>query len=123
MATSIIKSLRSKVQYTPILPRDTITDIYENYSVRNGSMVNIRCRFKVSAHSGGNSYINTYGTLPFGSAIYGEHGMWTDENTGESGTLVGSNNHNVWFHSNGAPISLASRVGHDIWVTIVYWEE
>ena len=99
-------------------------NVIDNYAVRNGSCVNVRCVFVVGTHTGGNSYIDMQ-ILPFGTTCRGEHGIWWDESGDEAGVLKGSLNHNMWLTnpSTGANMSLASKQGHTIFINYTYYLE
>ena len=111
-----------EASWTISLPRDTISEAYDCYAVRTGNIVQCRGRFKITANSGGNSYIDGNCFPKFGmSTIHYTWGVWNSETTDYSGTLHGSNNSNVWFVKDGVHVAMGSQYQNNyIWVGLTY---
>ena len=125
MASGSTKVFQSKIRFTPSFPRDTLTNVTDNYAIKNGSCVNVRCTFTLGQHGSGNSYIDMEHALPFGTSAKGSYGFWLDETGNTGGVLKSSLNNNLWFvePSTGANISLASKQGNMIIIRYTYFLE
>lgn len=106
--------------WTPVLGRDTISELYDSYAVRSGNIVQCRCRFKLAAHNGGMSYLDASCLPVFGKVPHFSFGNWDGETNDKSGGMHGSNNNNIWFEEAGAHISFGNYVGQTIWLGFTY---
>lgn len=107
--------------WTPTLARDTISELTSAYASREGNIVQCTAKFKVTAHSGGNSYIDASCLPNFGKTIVYTWGVWNSETVDNSGILHGSNNGNVWFVKGYEHFALGTAYANNyIWLSLTY---
>lgn len=120
MASGTIEHQNSIVDWTPVVPRSTYSDLNENKVYKSGNIVVCKCYFTIVTSNSSNDYLEYTSFPTFGKTIKFGFGFWFDNNADQSGVLTAGANNNAWFQFNGSNVSLSSRVGHAILINFIY---